>query len=152
MPDFHYEAYRVRKNFQWDGWVYAPEGVCECSKTVTSDYDINNVDAKTGAKKKVMQGACGERCTNRVGTDCYCHDSSCHCDCGIKSDQYGGSVWVVGEGHPRKDMMLANRFATYDASLPDIDTLIKREDIAPLLETYVPNKAPKRGRPVKAIA
>ena len=106
------ENYRVRKNFQWDGWIYAPagpEGVCKCG--------------------------CGEErnCNGVVGTDCICHDTSCHCDCGIRSYQYGGDVWFVDEGNPRKDMMLLRRYATYDSSLPPSDSMLQEPEYKRLL-------------------
>jgi len=102
------EAYRVRKNFQWDGWVFAPQGQdgeCKCG--------------------------CGpERdCKGLVGKGCICHDTACHCDCGIREDQYGGDVWFVNDGNERKDVMLAHRFATYDAGLPDtVDEMLKQDE------------------------
>ena len=98
-----YVAYRVRKSFGWDGWMFAPSGKCKCAE---------NFD-------------CGA-CTKVVGTSCHCHDTSCHCDCGIRSDQYAGDIWLVPEGDElRKEMMLAHRFATGDASIRRVKELME---------------------------
>lgn len=102
------EAYRVRKEFQWDGLYYAPKGAagecqCPCSQ-----------HAEMG-------------CTHLVGTGCSCRDRSCRCSCGIKSGQYGGDVWMVEPGHPRKEHIIVHHFATYDASLPSIEEIQKEQ-------------------------
>jgi hypothetical protein len=106
------ENYRVRKNFQWDGWIYAPQGpdgVCKCG---------------CGA---------GRDCTGVVATDCGCHDTACHCDCGIRSHLYGGDVWFVDEGNPRKEMMLNRRYATYDSSLAPSQSMLEQSEYKKLL-------------------
>jgi len=120
------EAYRVRKNFQWDGWIYAPRpesGECKCD--------------------------CGEenRCTGMVATGCVC--SGCRCDCAIKTHLYGGDVWFVDENNPRKEMMLAHRFATYDSSLPPTDSMLEQDEYKRLL-TMPPTIDGRRKRVVAA--
>lgn len=122
------EAYRVRKNFQWDGWVYAPqgaEGLCKCG--------------------------CGEEsnCTGMVGTGCVCHDTACHCDCGIPEAQYAGDVWLVQDGHPRKDNMLNYHFATYDSSIPPVEELQGQDEFKRLLKPYIPIYVGKKARAAK---
>lgn len=121
------EAYRVRKNFQWDGWIYAPQGGCKCG--------CDELD--------------GSGCTGVVGTGCNCHDT-CHCDCGIRANLYGGDVWFVDEGNPRKEMMLAHRFATYDSSLPPTDSLLEQDEYKKLLSTPPSIKPAGRKRAVAA--
>ena len=111
------ESYRVRKQFQWDGVYYAPKGPsgecqCPCQKI-------------------------GLDCTYMVGTGCMCDKTSCHCSCGIKQEMYGGDVWLVEEGHPRKEFMITHHFATYDATLPSVAELMNEDE------------QPKRGRPPK---
>ena len=113
------ESYRVRKQFQWDGMYYAPTGPsgecpCQCKKG-------------------------GLKCTHMVGTGCECATTSCHCSCGIKQAMYGGDVSLVEEGHPRKEHMITQHFATYDATLPSVDELINQD------------AQPKRGRPKAAV-
>lgn len=116
------EAYRVRKNFQWDGWVFAPkgpDGTCKCG----CSPDIG--------------------CKGMVGSGCRCADTACHCDCGIRPDSYGGDVWFIDEGNPRKEIMLDHRFATYDASLPSVETLKTQKEYKKLFDdTDRPVKRP----------
>jgi len=119
------EAYRVRKNFQWDGWIFAPKGPSGECKCPCVQEDIG--------------------CVGLVGQDCMCKDTACHCDCGIPSESYGGDVWFVDPGNPRKETMLEHRFATYDAGLPSVDTLLKDEEYKRLLD-------PDSHKPVKAAA
>ncbi len=118
------ETYRVRKEFQWDGWIFAPEGACRCSC-------LEN----------------GRSCHGYVGAGCDMCDRTDHCSCRIKPDQYGGDIWLVMEGHPRKETMLAHRFAVPDPSLPPADELIKDEKYKRLLtlwEDYSGHSTKKR--------
>ena len=110
-----YEAYRVLKPFDWRGWGYAPKDYCECgAASESSDC---------------------EGCTGKVGSGCEaCPPDACRCPCNIQPERYGGDIWVVEEGNPRKDIMLANRYAIGDASLPPIDELMNDPDIAKLTE------------------
>lgn len=123
------ETYRVRKEFGWDGWLFAPSGNCRCPCS-------NNPHIV---------------CTGEVGSGCVtCERSSCHCSCRIQPDRYGGDVWLVMEGHPRKETMLANRFAVADPSLPPATELVKQDEYERLLHLWQPNNveiAPRRGRP-----
>ena len=92
-----YEAYRVRKVFQWRGWSFAPQGPCGCQ--------------------------C-EGCVNQAGMACACPDSE-RCSCGIKPEVFAGDIWLVEEAHPRKEIMVANRFAVGDASIPPVEKLLE---------------------------
>lgn len=111
------EAYRVLKSFQWNGWMFAPDRECRCS--CRTDSRLN--------------------CPGHVGMDCECKFSSCHCDCGIPSDQYAGDVWLVEPGNLRKESMLSHRFAVYDASLPSVDELLTKEKYQKVIRHWVPN-------------
>ena len=101
-----YTTYRVRKRFQWGGWEYAPRGGCDCG--------------------------C-EGCTGQVGTGCQCRETICRCACGIPAETYAGDIWIVQAGHPRLEVMMANRFASGDASIPPVDELLKEERFKRLL-------------------
>lgn len=101
-----FEAYRVKRKFQWDGWIYAPHvnrgipGRCNCD---CADHSP---------------------CTSQVGTGCGCAGTICHCDCGIPAHLYAGDIWIVMAGHPRKENMLLIRMAVPDPSIPHIDELL----------------------------
>lgn len=100
-----YDAYRVRRLFRWLGWALAPTA-CGCG--------------------------CISNCTGRSGTECQCQDAG-HCACGVPSNQYGGDIWFVEAGHPRKEAMLATRFAVYDAGLVPQE-LLKEERFSRLVQ------------------
>jgi len=118
------EAYRVVKSFQWDGWKLAPGGRCRCSCSI---------DPRTN-------------CQGYVGEGCGCATTTCHCDCGIDPKQYGGDVWLVAPGNPRKESMLAHRFAVGDASLPAVSELLGQEEYQRLLRPWNKNSeySPRR--------
>lgn len=119
------EAYRVRKEFQWGGMIYAPKGPSgECKCPCSQHADL--------------------KCSHLVGTGCNCRNRSCRCSCGIKQEQYAGDVWMVEDGHPRKEHIINNHFATYDASLPSVDELMNQNE--------QPEAVAKRGRPKAAVA
>lgn len=102
-----HRAFRVLKRFQWGGWEHAPNlGACGCG--------------------------C-ERCTGEIGSGCHCRETICRCACGIPANRYAGDIWVVQEGHPRLDVMIFNRFAIPDASLPPVEELLKAERFLRLL-------------------
>jgi len=122
-----YEAYRVRKRFGWGGWEFAPAGDCQCSQ------EANSPCQESG-------------CAGQVGTGCKaCPPEVCRCACNIPIERYGGDVWIVQAGHPRKDIMLANRFAVGDASLPPVEELLKQIEFQRLLQPpkITPSKSPK---------
>ena len=61
-----------------------------------------------------------------MGSGCIaCPPEACRCPCHIEPERYGGEIWIVEAGHPRKDIMLANRYATGDPSLSSIDMLME---------------------------
>jgi hypothetical protein len=122
------ETYRVRREFGWDGWLLAPEGACSCP----CDEDTP--------------------CTGQNGTGCnYCERTD-HCSCRIDPDRYGGDIWIVMEGHPRKEAILAARFAVSDPSLPPAEELIKDDRFKRLLTMWMPLDAPKPRRQVPRVA
>lgn len=123
-----FEAYRVRAQFSWNGWIYAPAGQCQCVNT-----HLDNDGFPTG------------ECRGMVGVGCTCSDAT-HCGCGIKANQYAGDIWIVEAGHPRKAMML-ERFssrrvpAVHDAGLPTADELLASgKGYEVLLEQWVPGR------------
>lgn len=120
------EAYRVRKQFQWRGWIFAPRQEADCE----------------------VEGA--ER---MAGSGCRKCGDLARCDAGIKPEQYAGDIWLVEAGHPRKDIMLAHRFAIGDSSISPVDELLKDPQyqrlLAPCevrLEAARPAAPPKRER------
>ena len=117
------EAYRVRKQFDWNGWGYAPQGPCGCPCYADKGHN---------------------KCTGVTGTGCECKDTSCHCKCGIPAGRYAGDVWFVEErGVAAKEMMLAHRYAVADPSLDPVDVLLQQDQYKRLLTTWQP-KTPKR--------
>lgn len=113
------EVYRVRKPFQWDGWHYAPAVSC-----------------------KQMAGGCacapkagGGVCTAKPGSGCACRAAArCTCVCGVAPELFGGDLWIVQAGHPRREHMITQRFVSYDASVPSPDVLAKEPKYRRLLE------------------
>ena len=128
-----YEAYRVLRKFQWDGWIYAPytrlnpPGNCLC--------DCNEFP--------------GSECTGLVGTSCICEGTICHCTCGINLALYGGDIWIDMAGHPRKEMILDPRMAVQDQTIPAIDDLLKEPEYKRLtgLPSDVGAEPEKKKRP-----
>jgi len=110
-----YEAYRVLREFQWRGYVYAPQGKCWC--------ECNKDDAS-----RILN-----HCTGAVGTSCNCPDAA-YCGCRIRPEQNGGDIWIVEAGNTRKPYILNRRFAIYDASLPSVDELLANPAFARLIE------------------
>lgn len=111
-----YEAYRVRKQFGWNGWQFAPDPgkpcPCRAELEICSKSD--------------------DECTGRPGAGCGC-DAACRCVCKIERQVFGGGIWIVEERHPRKEMMLASRQAIPDPSLPPIDEILKHKRYKRLL-------------------
>ena len=108
------ESYRVRRKFNWDGWMYAPEGQCRCGCPPESE------------------------CTGETGSGCAQCTNTDRCSCSIPPNRYAGDIWLVMEGHPRKETMLATRFAVSDPSLAPADELIKEEKYNRLLSLWTP--------------
>ena len=107
-----YQAYRVRKNFGWNGWQYAPGPECACQCSDSPEFG----------------------CSGRTATSCKCKGTSCHCHCGLSPETYGGDIWFALEGDTRLEMMMRSRQAVPDASLPSADELLKEPRFARLLE------------------
>ena len=101
-----YEAFRVLRKFQWRGNVYAPPGFCKC--------ECNQDEARRTLN----------HCSGRVATACQCPDAA-YCSCSIPQERYGGDIWIVENGNPRKEYILQQRFAVYDISIPPGDELVK---------------------------
>jgi len=120
-----YEVYRVVKQFQWNGFVYGPEGTCGCD--------------------------CSEiKCTNTHGTGCvYCQRNPCKCGCTVNEYNYAGNIWIVNAGHPRKDMIIRSRLVIGDATLPSIDKLMAQEKYTKLLKPIENILQEQKGRPNK---
>ena len=120
-----YEAYRVRKRFNWRGWIFAPhdnDGQCQCGH-------------------EGVQGCNAfHQCMGRIASSCGCKSSICRCDCGIPRERYGGDIWLVEEGHPRKAAMLASRFAVYDSGISPVDNLLGDKQTAKTLEQFEERK------------
>lgn len=135
-------TYKVRRRFQWNGFVYAPFGQCECSSNpgfVTPGQDIAQTHAEDVAEAYRLANAPGRSsnpcldkrvCKGMSGTGCTCNDAG-YCGsavgkgaCGIKPHMYGGDIWLVRENDFRIEHILGRRFVTYDASLPSADELM----------------------------
>ncbi len=117
-----YESYRVRRRFQWRGWELAPKNSCDCG----CGHEIADEDGH------LILGPI-PTCTGETAVGCQCRETICRCTCGIPRATYGGDIWIVEAGHPRKDMMLGQRFALGDASLPTVDEFLEKEEYQRLL-------------------
>ncbi len=53
----------------------------------------------------------------------------------IPPDLYGGDIWLVEERHPRKEIMLSQRYAVGDATVPTVDELLRNPDYARLVNS-----------------
>lgn len=120
-----HEAYRVRRRFGWRGWQYAPSGACACQCNLSGNGT----------------------CTGEVAKGCACEDAAT-CACGIAQQEYAGDIWIVEAGHPRKDIMLANRFAVGDASIQAVDKLLEDERYSRLI--VPPQPVERKKEPVAA--
>ena len=132
-----YEVYRVRRSFQWNAFVYAPEGVCECSADSGSQLVTERIDpaAQVSASGTWDSNPCADPavCKGYSGGGCTCGDSG-YCGrnggqgaCGIKDYMYGGPLWLVEEGDLRKEHIIARRFVVYDPTVKTADELLKEE-------------------------
>lgn len=155
-----YETYRVRRRFQWNGFVYAPPGQCECSSnpgymTPTQDAAITNStnqaeqynlpdaplrNSNPCIDVRVCKGLTGTGCT--CGDAGYCGQSVGKGACGIKPHMYGGDIWLARDGDPKIEHILARRFVIYDSSLPTAESLLK--DNPKIYRTLVEGQ-PKEG-------
>ena len=118
-----YEVYRVRKQFGWRGWTFAPNKGKGCG----CDCLVPKAQGKDGMGKQLDDRLGNADCLGRVASTCSCKETICRCSCGIVQGQYAGDVWLVEANHPRKEIMLSQRYATGDASLPSIDDILETQ-------------------------
>ena len=135
-----WEAYKARRKFQYNGFVYAPNGPCECSSNVGSNVISTRVKVTGDGAGEAVQGKfdgnpCEDLaiCKGFTATSCNCADSG-YCGsgggtgaCGVEAWMYGGDIWVVRENDPRKEYILARRFAVWDPAIPNGDELIEKD-------------------------
>lgn len=131
------EAYRVLRKFGWRGWTFAPTSPCEC--------DCRPQIGEPGKDGFQQARGGGVVCNGEVGNACVCKGTICRCSCRILPEQYGGFIWLVEDGHPRKLTMLGARFAISDPGLLPVDDLLKDEQYKRLL-------SPRQVRTVKIPA
>jgi hypothetical protein len=121
-----FEVYRVLRKFHWNGYIYGPEGLCTC-----------------------IEDEC-QQCSHTNGTGCtVCVTSRCDCLCTIHPETFGGDVWVVEAGHPRKSAIITSRFVIGDASVPDIEILLADEQVKQRLNTASGSKPMVTARKAK---
>lgn len=125
-----YEVYKVRRKFQWNVWVYSPPGVCDCSsnfgsESVSTRYTPSG-EQETGQFDKNPCYNNPTYCKGMVATECTCNDAG-YCSCSIKPWMYAGNLWFVNEGDPRKEHILARRFAIYDPTLKAAEEYLKED-------------------------
>ena len=84
-----YAVYRVRRPFGWDGWQYSPKVTIENEQCVCVH----------------------SRSPNRPYSD------ACMCMRVRTPGNTAGDIFVVQEGHPRLNMLLASKCVVYDATL-----------------------------------
>lgn len=98
-----FQAFRVRRKFGWNGWIYIPEPdrPCDCG--------------------------CPD-CTDGRASGCIVCAVGCHCICEEKPKTCAGDIWIVEESHPRLEAMLSSRFAIYDSSIPPVEDLLKLQE------------------------
>lgn len=140
-----WSAFRVRRTFQWQGFIYAPPGPCECSKNPGSDTLTNRVTMLTGSQSGSSQKIAADanpcqdtnHCNGFTATACVCHDAG-YCSCRILPYMYGGDIWLAREGDPRQEHILNRRFVIYDPSISPGDELVE-EELYKLLQFSEPN-------------
>lgn len=132
-----YEVYKVRRRFQYMGWVYAKPGPCDCSSNPGSNVVTTRVSGTTGKAEtgQFDKNPCQDlsHCTGQTATECQCNDSG-YCSCSIKPWMYGGDIWLVQEADPRKEHVLMRRFAVYDPTLSTADELMKQDKYRMLVQ------------------
>lgn len=114
-----FSAYRVIKDFGWEGWQYAesPYGYCLCNCW----------------HRKITLG---RTCTHQVGTECACKLHDCFCTCTLKEAQFAGDIWIIQENHPKIERLIKAEFAIYDSSLPPIHKLLEQHKYSRLTVPY----------------
>lgn len=107
------EVYRVKRRFQWDGKTYAPNPAngIDCDSRLRRDKDDNPIGGMVGTGCNVKNCPLFKRC-----------------DIAITRKNYGGDVWIVESGHPRKESIISSRFVVGDASLPSADDILAKRD------------------------
>lgn len=108
------ETYRVRRQFQWKGYIYDRAGRCTCACVSNNKED---------------------ECAHKNGGNCvYCQTTGCKCSCTVNDYAFAGDIWMVDAGHPRKEAMIRAGFVYGDASIPSADELIKDSNYSRLLK------------------
>jgi len=127
-----YEAYRVRRKFQWQVFQYAPPGQCQCStdpgsNVITTRFKVNE-QGKPETGKFDGNPCYGNKvfCLGQTGAGCTCNDAG-YCTCSIKPWMYGGDIWLVAERDIRKEHILLRRFAIYDPTLKPAEKYLEEK-------------------------
>jgi hypothetical protein len=103
------EAYRVNRRFVWDGWIFAPK-----AGTHTSTFQVpEGLPPDESAEAYKQQGCWDER--------------------SVPPARYGGDIWIVQAGHPRKAAILTRNKATGDASIASPEDLLQSDEYKRLL-------------------
>ena len=125
------ECYRVFKPFTWDGHHFAPKN-CRCACDTPRQSRTTSTTEWRGGQTVAVEVEVAGVCTQSSGTGCKCGGTDVahgggrsHCSCALTKQEWAGDVWVVAENHPRKEVMLLNRFVGGDGSLPSGDEVLK---------------------------
>ena len=122
-----YSAFRVRRRFQFNEWIHALPGKCECSlgETVASQAACN-----------LTVGLC--KGSTATGCECpdykYCGDGGYGGACGIKPHQYAGNIFIIQSGNPKLEYLLKRHFIVYDAAIPSVDELLRHPKYQALVD------------------
>ena len=114
-----YEAFRVRRQFGFRGWEFAPNPGASCKCDCRSD---------------------GLHCEGSVASTCVCKATTCRCACGIAKERYAGDIMLIEERHSRKEILLENRFLIGDGALPSVEELLQNPDVARQIELWKPSR------------
>ena len=104
-----FEAYRANRRFMWDGWIFAPK-----AGTHTSTFQVVEGLAPTEQAANFKQQGCWD-------------ERSCD------PERYGGDVWIVSAGHPRKDAIISRNKVRGDSSIANADVLLTEDKYKRLL-------------------
>lgn len=112
------KVFRVRRKFQFRGWVYAPTGRCMCPPECGRFDDIPGTDRQEFTP-----------CSGQTATGCQCSDQKyCRAPglgaCGIKPWQYGGDKFIIQEGDPYIEGFIRQRYIVSDSAMPSYDEMV----------------------------